>query len=277
MTLPVFVIGLRSHPYRRQTTLMRLKNIGVDAQPYDGVNPAAGDILASEEKTFKYKRLFLTGGRLVAGEVGCYFAHYRLMKHILSLGLERAVVMECDACLDQPPQPALGSLLRQIERLDAEKYELIYLYYLGNPKRGLWAHKPAHYLAPRHTLHFAYGPIFSTAAYVITRSGIEKLLPRLIPMTQPIDSILGRPYLHGLRTYIVDPRVVTAFPSVPSSSIRKVEGFDPPMSANGVLARLDRCFCSTIRPLAKRWRPLRKYLEFWGRWRRWNYMRRHRA
>ena len=272
MTMPVFVIGLRRHPERHQKTLARLEDLGVDAQFFEGADLPGGDTLAPEEKVFKYKRLLSLGRELTLGDAGCYFAHYRLLKHILARGCERAVVMECDAI----PRPAFRPLLEQVETLDAERYELIYLFHHSQTTRTFRRRSDLRFArTPEYALHLAYGPVFSTVAYAITRGGIEKLLPRLIPMTAPIDAVMGKPFLNGLRSYVIAPAGGAVTHTAHTASIvRTSPAYYGPK--NPSLARLDRCFCSAVKPLARCWRPAAERFSV-SRLRRRNYIRRFEA
>lgn len=273
MNMPVFVIGLPRFPDRHQAALARLKDAGIDAQFFAGVDLAGGDTLAPDERVFKYKRLLILGLEATLGDAGCYFAHYRILKHILSLGLERAVVMECDAV----PGPGLKSLLEQIARLDVEKYELIYLFHRdqGKPAWAFFRRQGGVRFegSPEYALRFLYGPCGGTVAYVITRDAARRLLPQLVPMRAPIDSVLGKPYLNGLRAYIVTPQAVDHTECAPSI-IKQTSYYGP---ANPMLARLDRYFCTAVKPLARRWRRVAKLYNLPAALRRRVYVRRHKT
>ena len=269
--MPVFVIGMRRYADRYLAVLEKLKSIGVDAQPFEGVDLLGGDTLAPEEKIFKYTRFLTRGWHLSLGIAGCYFAHYRLMKHILALNVERAVIMECDAVF----QPELHPLLREIERLDLEQYELILLHHRFG-RRQYFRPQSSLRLSSRPDthLHLLYGPSHGTAAYAITRGAVKRLLPQLVPMTEPIDIALSRPFITGLRSYVVQPACVAHGEVSATSILSEYNAAYRP--ANPVLACLDLYFCKTLHPLTRRWRRLANYCLFSGWYRRWCRLRRRR-
>ena len=215
MPLPVFVLGMRRFP-RYKKVLKELKETGIDAQIVYGVDLMGGDVLAPDEKVNRYQIIFKTG-MPTYGSVGCYFAHYRLFKHILSLNIERAIVLECDVSLG----PHFKDILEQLEQLDMG-YELVQLFTADNvtPRLSQADKIP---LVHEHFLHRPLGHLFGTVSYMITRGALKKLLPKLNLMTAPIDYVFGAPQITGLRTYLVYPSVISSPNSWRKSSLIKSE------------------------------------------------------
>ncbi len=199
--LPIFVIGMESHRQRYRKTLALLEAQGLKASLWPGLDMHGRKRLEDGESVCRFCHiLFMKGSQCHLGEVGCYFAHVRLMKHLLAQNVERALVLECDAQLPKD----FPSLLEDIEKLDVS-CELIFLYH-----KHLSAYRkaPSHQPCRGRNLHFVYGPLDGCVGYVISRTAIEKLLPRLLTMRWPIDQTLSRAYLTGVATYAVLPRIV---------------------------------------------------------------------
>ena len=194
--------------------------------------------LVEGERLCRFCCILLTrGAEITVGRVGCYFSHVRLMKHLLSQKVERALVLECDA----QPQEGLLPLLEDIEELDAS-YELIFLCH-----RRLSAYRktPSLQLAGGRNLHLTYGPFDSIAGYVISRTAIERLLPRMLTMRRPADHILTNPYLTGVASYAVLPRAIEA---ETEPSIRTKGPRDRPYRPEAsVWASLDQALCFLLK------------------------------
>ena len=204
MNLPVFVIGLEQHRQRYEKTMALLEAEGLKASLWPGLD-LEKQRLAEGERVCRSCCILLTRGHeLKVGEVGCYFSHVRLMQHLLSQEVERALVLECDA----QPEEGLLSLLEDIELLDA-RYELILLCH-----RHLSAHSfreaPSLQLAGGRSLGFLVGNSYCAAGYVISRNAIEKLLPGILTMKRPLDHAMNSPQLTGVATWAVLPRAIEA-------------------------------------------------------------------
>ena len=135
----------------------------------------------------------------------------------------------------------LPSLLEGIERLDA-RYELIFLCH-----RHLSSYRktPSHQCAGGHNLHLVYGNFCSTAGYVISRTAIEKLLPRMLTMRKPTDHFMSMAYIQGVAAYIVLPRPIKA---EEEPSINNLGPAGQPYRPEGsVSASLDRALCLLLK------------------------------
>ncbi len=216
---------MESHRQRYEKTLALLEAQGLKASLWPGLDLTKQSLVEGEH-VCRFCSLPVTSQRgfdITVGEAGCYFAHVRLMKHLLAQNVERALVLECDA----QPQENLPSLLEEIEQLDSS-YELIFLDH-----RDLGAHRkmPSHRLAGGGNLHLVRSRFNSCAAYIVSRTAIEKLLPQLLTMRQPIDHILTKPLSTGVTVYVVKPRVIKIREV---SSIRKTGQFHEPYFQDGV-------------------------------------------
>ena len=232
MSLPIFVIGMEQHRQRYEKTMALFAAQGLKASLWPGLDVKKQGLYKGERVCRACCRL-LTGCHVTVGEVGCYFAHVRLMKHLLAQKVERALVLECDACPLGGGGGGLPSLLEDIEQLDA-RYELIFPCHMA---LHTYEKTPSCQLAAGHTLHRVYHPFYSLAGYVISLRAIEKLLPGLLTMRRAADQIMNCPYLTGVATWIVLPRAISPqnYPSIRNQ--RKELYLHPPNSS--VLASLD--------------------------------------
>ena len=87
--LPVFVINLLRHQDRRRHMEAELARVGLQAE----FVPAVDGSRLSEEDWARYdkeKSLRVYGVDMLAGEIGCYLSHYRLVQRIFDSGLDAA-------------------------------------------------------------------------------------------------------------------------------------------------------------------------------------------
>ncbi len=230
---------MEAHRQRYEKTMALLGAQGLKATLWPSLD-LQKQRLNEGERVCRCCCLLLTrGSEITIGEAGCYFAHVRLMQHLLAQKVERALVLECDA----RPQEGLPSLLEDIERLDAG-YELVFLchrFLSARAYRGTLSLQ----LAGERSLHLLYNSFFTTAGYVISRAAIKKLLPGLLTMRRPADHILTSPYLTGVTTYVVLPRAVEA---ETEPSLRKQGPRDKPYRPESSLsASLDQALCLLLK------------------------------
>ena len=229
MSLPIFVIGMEQHRQRYEKTMALFAAQGLKASLWPGLDLKKQGLEEGERICRSCALLLKQGLRITQGAAGCYFAHVRLMKHLLAQRVERALVLECDAL----PKGGLPSLLKDIEQLDA-RYELIFLChtFLNGYEKT-----PSCQLAAGRNLHRTYRPFFSNAGYVISLRAIEKLLPDILTMRKQFDSTLKPAYLTGVATWAVLPRAID-LRKVSSLRDQKTELYIHPPNSS-VMASLD--------------------------------------
>ncbi len=122
--LPVFVINLPQDLDRRRYMEAELARVGLRAEFVPGVD---GSRLSEKDWTRydKEKSLRIYGVDMLAGEIGCYLSHYRLIQRILDSSLDAALIVEDDVRFEDDIHDVLGALTRHGVRIDRS--------HLGNP------------------------------------------------------------------------------------------------------------------------------------------------
>lgn len=140
------------------------------------------------------------GRDLLPGEVGCYHSHLKAWRRFLASNAQVLLVLEDDMVFHHDFVDALRIALRGKAHWDLLKLSKIR------------ANQPicqGHLAAYR--LNAYVGAATGFGAYLIQRETAQRLLPRLLPMSAPIDRELEQVHRHHLRHYGLEP-----FPSHPN-------------------------------------------------------------
>ena len=183
---PVFVVTIESNLTRARETVARLERHSLEPRIWTGVDGRRRfayepDELIDRRRFYaKYRR------EIHPTEIGCYLSHYRLLKHIQAEGHERAVVLEDDVL----PLPALLPVLERLADLDPEVEYInllpIKLFTVASRNRSRMVRATLH----RHHVLSSLLQGHGTVGYMVTASGIAKVLPLLMPIHDPIDNAL---------------------------------------------------------------------------------------
>lgn len=146
---------------------------------------------------------------LVNGEKGCYASHIYAWRQLLASDAQAMVVLEDDVCLHADFAQVIQSLVR-IE----QPWDMIKL--VGREQEKVRAQRP---LAAGHQL-IQYQRVPSlTAAYVISRTGAQKLLSSRLPFGRPVDVDLRFWFENDLHIFGVQPALVALDETSEVSSI----------------------------------------------------------
>jgi glycosyl transferase family 25 len=201
---PIWIISLTRSVDRRTIMAGHLALLGL---PYEFVNAVDGRNLSEGEVAAVYSReetFRLLGRPLARGEIGCTLSHLHVCRRLIDSGLEEVVVLEDDVLLD----PAVREVLER-RNLLPEGWDLIHLH-VGNPGRlplvSIWGKRPlgGAYQSVRFTT-----PVDGSYAYLLRRSGAEKIFQHGYPVRLPADQYTGgsrRSDVH-LSLYGIDPPV----------------------------------------------------------------------
>jgi glycosyl transferase, family 25 len=133
------------------------------------------------------------GAGLTAGEIGCYASHLLVASIILARELPYAVVLEDDAQIDLDAWDEVREAARHLADWD--------VIGLSGAKQD--PHRRITLLEKRYLVRYSRFPKV-TAAYVLSRSGSQKLLqPRL--RSRPVDVDIRYGWEMGLKGYGIYP------------------------------------------------------------------------
>lgn len=210
MELPIFFINLDRDTQRRELLQQQFKALSLQGNRLEAIWWTS---LTEEEQERSYSpelnaRQYYQP--LVNGEKGCYASHIKAWQQLLESEAPAMVVLEDDVQL----LSGFGEAVQAIAQLE-QAWDMIKL--MGRPGREkISARQP---LFNGHDLiRYRRVPSF-TAAYVISRTGAEKMLRTRVPFGRPIDIDLRFWWENGMRIEGVYPPVVALDESSQITSI----------------------------------------------------------
>ncbi len=191
--LAAYLINLPRSVARRKQMEARLSAIGLDYRLFPGVDgKAEWDRLAPTLDATAFRRN--VGRPVLPGEIGVYHAHLDVWRDFLASDADVALVMEDDVVFHPEFRAALDAALSARDQWDLLKLNRIR------------AKQPIRQASVGNWVLNAYlGPATGTGAYLITRDLAERILPRMLPITRPIDHELDRIHIHDFRHFGLEP------------------------------------------------------------------------
>ncbi|WP_420345766.1 glycosyltransferase family 25 protein [Pelagibius sp.] len=195
----VLVISLSDAEDRRAIMRARLDPLGLDYAFVEGVDGRRFDVLAHPAYDSPRRRRGF-GRDMTGGELGCLLSHRKVMEIMVAERLDPVLVLEDDAVLAPDLMAVLHALLACPVPYDAVRL-------IGSPKLARLTQRRVWPLAPGYWLNRLETTPGGAYAYLLRRSGAEKLLPYLQRNWLPVDALMGRAWDHGLDWFIVQPGV----------------------------------------------------------------------
>lgn len=203
MNPKIFVVSLLRSEDRRAYVERQMARCGLEFEFFDAVD---GGRLSEDELNKVYDEaaaLADYGKVLRLGEVGCALSHYRLYEKIINENMDRMIILEDDAAIDDDFLGVLAN--RHKYPKDAE---LIY-YYHGKAKSFPWNRKKIYgdYKMVRYRVPSKKSKrsITNTGAYEVTQAGARKILACAYPIRNPVDIQIGYLQRNGVVAYGVEP------------------------------------------------------------------------
>jgi GR25 family glycosyltransferase involved in LPS biosynthesis len=161
--IPVFVILLESDQDRCLHVHMNVLPKLPICDVVSATSAAKGDLdnFLSEEK------LFLDIDASIApGKIACSISHMRAWKAIIAQDLRDAIILEDDVAI----RDGFSSFMRKLKRQLPVNFDMVHLYVSEN--RSEWLRLAA----TTKEAYVNYIPLWGRSAYLLSRSGAEKLL-----------------------------------------------------------------------------------------------------
>lgn len=195
-TPPIFVISLARAKERRADMIRRLDADNLRYEIVDAVDGAALDLSQYKDRLDGEYAPKAMGRPMNNGEIGCYLSHYNLWGRIVSEQIPYAVVLEDDA---QPD----ADFMRVVSDIVScrWKWDVVILSY--SARRG--GSRVLCPLAGGRKLVLQRRHPWTTAAYLVSLSGAEKLHTYCRRIQLPIDSAWMRWWRWGGRFYFASP------------------------------------------------------------------------
>ena len=193
--LPVYLINIDRATDRLAEIQRQSDEFGITIERVNGVD---GSLLSPEQWVdVDHARFQRRHGRIIlAGEYGCYRSHLLALRQFLAGGSQSAIIIEDDIALDA------NFLTRAVAAQEAApKAEVIKL--VNHRWGGFRATSRSH--KGDVIGRCLFGPQGSTACYLVTRRGAEKIVKSLAVMSLPWDVAIERGW--DMRTSIVTTRV----------------------------------------------------------------------
>ncbi|WP_170314559.1 glycosyltransferase family 25 protein [Aquibium carbonis] len=215
-TLCSYVINLDDSTDRWQAIAEQLSTLQIPFVRVSGVDGRGPSLFFEpakiDERTFK----LYNGRPPMGGEFGCYMSHVKALTAFLDSENAFAVVLEDDAEFDTTFGEAIGEIVAEYP--DAEVVKLS-----NHRKSGFVTFRRLP--SGRKIGRCLHGPIGSSRAYIVNRSGARKLLSTALPMRLPYDVHLERFFQHRSAYFTMKNDVVRGsskrFPSLIAPPIGK--------------------------------------------------------
>lgn len=192
--LPVYLINIDRATDRLAEIQRQSDEFGITIERVNGVD---GSLLSPEQWVdVDHGRFQRRHGRVIlAGEYGCYRSHLLALRQFLAGGSQSAIIIEDDIALDG------NFLARAVAAQEAvPNAEVIKLV------NHRWGGFRATARSRKGDVigRCLFGPQGSTACYLVTRRGAEKIVKSLAVMSLPWDVAIERGW--DMRTSIVSTR-----------------------------------------------------------------------
>jgi GR25 family glycosyltransferase involved in LPS biosynthesis len=193
----IFVVSLADSTSRRQAIAMQLKELDLPFEffdAFDARNMTKEQLAPYYDEAISYR---LSGRKLIGAEVGCAMSHLMIYRTIISRDLPYAVVLEDDAL----PRREFKTFIQGLTPDFLSRIDLVNLF---TDSRDLRGPKSATTPFNSGTVYRVLGDFcYNTVAYLITRSGAQKLLKRhliwnkvIIPADWPLQPREWRFFVH---------------------------------------------------------------------------------
>lgn len=209
-----FLINLESRSDRLERMSLIFSEIGIEFEVFPAID---GKKLVSENSVYR-----LIDGTLIydpehsikqgyrpmsAAEIGCYLSHLELWKKVAEQDTGSALIFEDDLNIDA----SISSIINHIP--DVKKgWDYIKLSALGKvPFIKLFP------LTQNHSLSLLLRGSTGMQAYYISPLGAQKLIPKALPITLPVDVFIDHFWHTGINTLAVIPYPVEANKHIQSS------------------------------------------------------------
>jgi glycosyl transferase family 25 len=191
--IAVYLINLEQSEKRRAHMVKSLADLPLDYtwfRAIDGTKDWHALASSVDIKAFERK----TGREVLKGEIGAYHSHLGVWDAFIQSGKQVALILEDDVVFHADFLVALETALLAGDRWDFLKLNKIRAKH--PVRQGA--------LGP-YALNAYLGAATGLGAYLITHQTATMLLPKMLPITRPIDHELDRTFHHNFRHFGLEP------------------------------------------------------------------------
>ncbi|MFQ1015439.1 glycosyltransferase family 25 protein [Avibacterium paragallinarum] len=202
---PIFVISLK-HSSRREFISARLLSLGLSFEFFDAVYGKNLSQAELDKIDFEFSLKYGFKKPMTLGEIGCAMSHIKLYEYIATNKIDKAIILEDDAIVSLDFEDIVKEALKKVPKsmeilfLDHGKAK-IFPFTRRLPER----YRLARYLTPSK---YSKRAVFKATGYLITLSGIKKLLDQAYPIRMQADLLTGLLQLTGIKAYGIEPPCV---------------------------------------------------------------------
>ena len=193
-----FVINLKRAVERKQYISNQLHQLSQEFEFVEGVDwkDIDPDSLTQTVSNIKIKNSYRT---LTLGQMGCNLSHRKVLKWLVDSSERMIAVLEDDVRLSNDFPDVLDALETKTKPFD--------IVFLGSrfTEQGLVNLVP---LNDKFYFSLSKAREKGGWGYVITKEAAKEFLRILPEVTGPIDDALHAYFLHGLKTYTLNPQIV---------------------------------------------------------------------
>lgn len=193
-----FVINLKRAVERKQYVTNQLNQVSQMFEIVEGIDWKVIDPnhLPKNIRNIKMKNSYRS---LSLGEVGCNLSHRKVLEGLVNSKEKMIVVLEDDAQVSSDFPDAINALENS-----HHEFDIVFLYSKFNETELV-------NLFPLNTkFSFSLGKYSDggTVGYVITNKAAKEFLRILPDVMGPMDDELHADYIHGLKTFTLNPQIV---------------------------------------------------------------------
>ncbi len=196
--MQVLCINLARASDRRAAMIEQFRRLGMEfeifsATDWQDLDEADFALVDAETRRRQGRR------PLSDGMIACALSHRRALHYMIAKGFEKVAIFEDDATLDPDTMHALET----IEQMDFSA-DIVFLHRNKSVDRFV----PLARLSDRYQLGLVRFSDSGTIGYVITRAAACSFLEQVPRIIHQADHSFHAYWLHGLRTFTLDPPVV---------------------------------------------------------------------
>ena len=196
--MQVLCINLARASDRRAAMIEQFRRLGMEFEIFSATDWQDLDEVDFALVDAETRRL--QGRRpLSDGMIACALSHRRALQYMIAKGFEKVAIFEDDATLD----PDTVHALETIEQMDSGA-DIVFLHRNKSVHRFV----PLARLSDRYQLGLVRFSDSGAIGYVITRAAACSFLEQVPRIIHQADHSFHAYWLHGLRTFTLDPPVV---------------------------------------------------------------------
>jgi len=195
----IVIINLKRSTDRRAKMTDEVSKLETPFRFFDAVDGSTLSDAFLKNKTSFFSS-FLSGRKLLKGEIGCYLSHLGVAEDLLKSKADFYIVLEDDCSVSKD----LDSVCLALSNTD--DWDIVRLEHRHD--KNFTITKPLTALDTHHLKRVDWS-IYGAVGYALSRSGAEKIVKASKKITYAFDILFTRYWAYDLKYYEVCPPVIT--------------------------------------------------------------------